>query len=247
MSRPAAVAFTYAEFLLSAVAFVPLIGAARLRSRSDPTYRLAGRWLRNFGKVTSGLTPLWDFTVEGNPPPDIDARAYVVVCNHESNADPFLLSWLPWDMRWISKEELFRLPLLGALMRMGGDIALRRGDSESVRDMFAECRTTLEGGLSVMIFPEGTRSRDGALGAFKSGAFQLAIEAGVPVLPLALAGTRACLPTGSGMLGEARAVVRILPPVQTLGLSVSDVEPLKQIVRGEIESAVQELRERVRA
>lgn len=245
MARPLATAFTYAEFLLSAVAFVPVLGVARLGSRGDPTHRRAGHWLRNFGKVTSRLTPLWDFAIEGEPPRDIATRAYVVVCNHESNADPFLLSWLPWDMRWISKEELFELPLLGTLMRLGGDIALRRGDGDSVRDMLAECRATLAHGLSVMIFPEGTRSRDGTLGAFKDGAFRLAIEAQVPLLPVALAGTRSCLPKGSGALGEARAIARVLPALDTRGLTLDDVPALREQARAVIAAAVQDLRKKV--
>jgi len=242
MARPLALAFTYAEFLLSAVAFVPLIGVARLRSRSDPTFRLPGRWLRNFGKVTSALTPLWHFSVKGEPPGDIGTRAYVVVSNHESNADPFLLSWLPWDMRWISKQEVFELPLLGALMRLGGDIALRRGDPNSVRDMLDECRDTLRAGLSVMIFPEGTRSRDGTLGPFKDGAFLLAIETGAPVLPIALAGTASCLAKGSAALGEARATARVLTPVETRDLTPADLEALREQVRSQIGDAVAALR-----
>jgi 1-acyl-sn-glycerol-3-phosphate acyltransferase len=242
MSRPFAVAFSYAEFLLSAVTFVPVLGAARLSSRGDPTRRIAGRWLRNFGKVTSALNPLWHFSTEGAPPSDIGSRAYVVISNHESNADPFLLSWLPWDMRWISKEELFTLPLVGTLMRLGGDIALRRGDPDSVRHMMAECRATLDQGLSVMIFPEGTRSRDGELGAFKDGAFRLAIEAGVPILPVAIAGTRSCLPKGSAALGEARAVARVLAPIDTAKLTLDDVASLREQARGQIAQAASELR-----
>ena len=242
MARPLATAFTYAEFLLSAVVFVPVLGVARLSARGDPTHRRAGQWLRNFGKLTSRLTPQWDFTVEGEPPRDIATRAHVVVCNHESNADPFLLSWLPWDMRWISKQELFELPLLGTQMRLGGDIALRRGDADSVRDMLAECRATLERGVSVMIFPEGTRSPDGTLGTFKDGAFRLAIEAQVPLLPVALAGTRGCLPKGSGALGEARAIARVLPALDTQGLTLHDVDALRERARSSIGEAVQALR-----
>lgn len=246
MVRPFALAFTYAEFLASAVLFVPVLGIARLSARGDPTHRVAGHWLRNFGKLTVRLTPLWDFSIEGEAPADIAHRAYVVVSNHESNADPFLLSGLPWDMRWISKEELFELPLLGTLMRLGGDIALRRGDANSVRDMMAECRATLERGLSVMIFPEGTRSRDGSLGAFKDGAFRLAIEAQVPLLPVALAGTRDCLPRGSGALGEARAVARVLTPIDTRGLTLDDVATLRERVRAQIGEAVGSLHEQLR-
>jgi 1-acyl-sn-glycerol-3-phosphate acyltransferase len=247
MSRPLAVAFTYAEFVLCALLFVPVLGAARLRSWGDPTRRSAGHWLRNFGKVSSALTPLWHFSTEGEPPADIGARAYVVVSNHESNADPFLLSWLPWDMRWISKEELFKLPLVGTLMRLGGDIALRRGDADSVRETMAECRATLDQGLSVMIFPEGTRSANGELGAFKDGAFRLAIEAGVSILPVAIAGTRSCLPKGSSALGEARAVARVLAPIETAQLTLDDVATLRERARSEIAAATSALRARLEA
>ena len=236
MKRPLATAYTYAEFVTLAVLFVPVIAAARLGSQGDPSFRVAGRWLRRFGKLTSGLTPLWHFAIEGGAPADIGSRAYVVVCNHESNADPFLLSWLPWDMRWISKAELFKLPLVGTLLRLGGDIALRRGDGDSVQHMMVECQKTLACGLSVMIFPEGTRSRDGSLGAFKEGAFRLAIEAQVPILPLALAGTRACLAEG-GALHEARAVARVLPPVETRHLTLADVDSLRERVRAQIADA----------
>lgn len=236
MKRPFATAYTYAEFLTLAVAFVPVMAAARLGSLGDPSFRVAGRWLRRFGKLTSGLTPLWRFTIEGDPPADIDSRAYVVVCNHESTADPFLLSWLPWDMRWISKAELFKLPLFGTLLRLAGDIAVRRGDGASVQHMMAECQKTLACGLSVMIFPEGTRSRDGSLGAFKDGAFSLAIEAQVPILPLALAGTRECLPK-QGALHEARALARVLSPVETRDLTLADVPALRERVRDQIAAA----------
>lgn len=242
MQRHLATAWTAAEFVACSTGFVPLLAAVRARNREDPTHRLAGRWLRNFGKVTSFLTPLWDFSVEGDPPADIATRAYVVVCNHESNADPFLLSWLPWDMRWIAKEELFKLPFFGLLLRFGGDIALRRADKQSVREMLEECRKTLQGGLSIMIFPEGTRSRDGQLGPFKDGAFRLAIEAGVPILPVAIAGTRSCLPKGSAALGEARAVARVLSPIETRDLTASDVATLRERARTQIADAASDLR-----
>ena len=136
MRRALIASYTYAEFLVLALAWVPLLAGIRVRHRNDPAHRVAGRWMRRFGKTTSSLTPLWRFRVEGAPPDDVRHRGYVVVSNHESNADPFLLSWLPWDMRWIAKEELFRQPLTGWLMHLSGDIRLRRGDSDSVRSHF---------------------------------------------------------------------------------------------------------------
>ena len=114
--------------------------------------------MRRFGRTTTRLSPLWRISIDGQVPDDISHRAYVVVANHQSNLDPFLLSHLPWDMRWIAKQELFRIPVIGSLLRLLGDIPLRRGDSESVRRMVAECRETLDRGLSVMMFATRARS-----------------------------------------------------------------------------------------
>jgi len=231
-----------AEFVACSTGFVPLLAGVHLRTQDDPTRRLAGRWLRKFGRATSFLTPLWDFSVEGEAPADIATRAYVVVSNHESNADPFLLSWLPWDMRWIAKEEIFKVPFFGLLLKFGGDISLRRAEKNSVLEMLAECRQTLTGGLSIMMFPEGTRSRDGHLRPFKDGAFQLAIETGAPILPVAIAGTRSCLPTGSVVLGESRAVARVLEPIETKHLTLEDVAALREQTRERIAVAAAQLR-----
>jgi 1-acyl-sn-glycerol-3-phosphate acyltransferase len=230
--------YTYLDFAVCLGAWVPILAVVHALHRNDPTPRVTGRWLRRFGRAAVRLSPLWTFSVEGNAPPDIEHRAYVVVANHASNADPFLLSFLPWDMRWIAKEEMFRIPVVGTIMRLSGDIALRRGQRESVRDMMAECRRTLDGGLSVMFFPEGTRSRDGRLLPFKDGAFELAIEAQVPVLPIAIEGTRACMPKGSPWPGEARASVRVLDPISTAGMGPADVAGLRDAVRARIAGAL---------
>ncbi len=237
--------YSYAEFFGTALAFLPAMGVSHLRHRHDPTQRLPGRWMRRFGRTTSRLTPVWQFSVDGTPPLDILENAYVVVANHESTADPFLLSWLPWDMRWIAKVELFRMPLIGALMRFGGDIPLERGVRESVERMLSECRRTLDAGMPIMMFPEGTRSPDGRLLPFKNGAFQLAIEAQVPVLPIALAGTRNCRPKGSKWFGRARAHARALEPIQTRGLGPGDVEKLRDQARRRIAEALPAVRELV--
>jgi 1-acyl-sn-glycerol-3-phosphate acyltransferase len=238
MPRVAAGIYTYLEFAACAGAWVPILGVVHALHRHDVTPRATGRWLRRFGRTAVRLSPMWKFSVEGEAPADIARRAYVVVANHESNADPFLLSFLPWDMRWVAKEEMFRIPVIGTIMRLSGDIALRRGQRDSVRDMMSECRRTLDGGLSVMFFPEGTRSRDGVLLPFKDGAFELAIEAQVPVLPMAIEGTRACMPKGSRWLGEARASVRVLEPISTAGLGPSDVGRVRDAARAQIAAAL---------
>ncbi|MDF2693995.1 MAG: 1-acyl-sn-glycerol-3-phosphate acyltransferase [Labilithrix sp.] len=236
--------FTYAEFAACVTAFLPIMAVSSLRHRSDPTQREPGRWMRRLGRTTGRLTPLWTFDIEGKPPADIERSGYVVVANHESIADPFLLSWLPFDMRWVAKEELFKPPLIGWAMKWGGDIPLRRGKGESIRMMMEECERSLAGGISIMMFPEGTRSKDGDLLPFKDGAFALAIRAKVPVLPIALAGTREMRPKHSRWFGKAHARARILDPIPTAGLERNGVATLREQTRDAIRAALPELRSR---
>jgi 1-acyl-sn-glycerol-3-phosphate acyltransferase len=233
--------YTYLEFGTCALVWLPILATTSLVHRHDDVPRHAGRWMRRFGRATSALTPLWTFSVEGTPPADVRERAYVVVANHVSTADPFLLSWLPWDMQWIAKEELFRLPVLGTLLRLSGDISLTRGEGESVRRMFVKCRHALDHGLSIMIFPEGTRSRDGGVRNFKDGAFQLAIEAQAPILPIAIAGTGRCMPKGSRWFGRARAIARVLEPIETRGLTLADLPRVRDEARAAVDRGVREL------
>jgi len=236
--------WAYAEFGAVVAAFLPIMAISALRHRGDPTQRVPGQWMRRVGRTASRLSALWKFDIEGTRPADIDTAAYVVIANHESQADPFLLSFLPWDMRWVAKESLFKQPLSGWALRLGGDIRLRRGDGESVRACLAECERALRGGISVMMFPEGTRSQDGELLPFKDGAFDLAIRAGVPILPIALAGTRAMRPKHSRWFGKAHACAQILAPIATTGLTATDVASLRDRSRAEIAAALPALRAR---
>lgn len=234
--------WTYLEFAVLALVFVPIMGVYRLLRPGD--LRGRGAWMRRFGRTCARVSPIWRFHVEGQAPADIRRAAYVVVANHESSADPFLLSWLPFDMRWVAKISLFKLPVIGWLMRLGGDIRLLRGNGDSVRAMLAEAQETLASGLPVMIFPEGTRSPDGSLQRFKDGAFQLAIDAGVPILPLAIEGTRACRPKGSLWFGRATARVRVLAPLATTGMARGEVPRLREATRAAIRDALVEMRQR---
>lgn len=158
-------------------------------------------------------------------------RPYVAVANHESFADIFLISHLPWEMKWLSKEAIFRIPVMGWMMRMAGDIAVRRSSRNSRVEAIEGCRDRLKKRVSVMIMPEGTRSGTGDLLPFKDGAFRLAIEMGCPILPLAVAGTRNAIPKGSWVFGRARAEVRVLQPIPTEGLSLAELPALRERVR----------------
>lgn len=211
----------YAAFGVMSTGALPVTAALRGLEPGDVTHRLAGRSLRTLGRVIVRITHAWQFRVEGTPPPDLDRRPCVVVANHASLADPFLLSHLPFDQRFVAKEELFRLPLVGWLLRLAGDIPIRRGDHASAIEMERECVTTLAHGLSVTIFPEGTRSKDGTLRAFRNGAFRIATIAGARILPVALHGTAACIVDGRPRRARARA--EILAPIETDGCTADEV------------------------
>jgi len=223
------------------VLWMPLMAAARLITLSDPGRYAVGYLFRRIGPVMATLNPLWRFRTSGTPPPD-PRRPYVVVSNHESFADILLISHLPWEMKWLSKAELFKVPVLGWLMRLAGDVPVRRGEGRSAVEALQRCRSVLKNKVSVMIFPEGTRSPTADMLPFKDGAFRLAIDTGVPILPLAVSGTGTALPKHSWRFGRSVAEVRVLEPIETAGLTVKDVPALRNRVRARILEARDALR-----
>lgn len=202
----------------------------------DRNRAVAGRFLRIVGVLISMTFPPWRLRVVGRWP--AERGPFVVVANHQSILDILLLSRLPREMKWVAKEELFRIPWIGWMLRMTGDIAVKRGDAGSGSEALAKAKDYLAHGMSVIFFPEGTRSKTGRLLPFKSGAFRLAIEAGVPVLPVAVWGTGAGMPKGSPWVRPCRAVARILEPVATAGLGLDDTTRLRDEVRRRIAAAV---------
>lgn len=194
----------------------------------------AGRAFRHLAVAQVKLNPLWHFETDGTPPEN-PRNPYVAVSNHESYADIFLISHFPWEMKWLSKIEIFRIPVMGWMMRMANDIPLVRGKRESVLSALAGCRDRLAKRVSVLIFPEGTRSPTEEMLPFKDGAFRLAIDAGVPILPIAVAGTRHCMAKKSFRFRRARAKARVLPPIPTSGLTSADVPALRDKVRAIID------------
>ena len=222
----------WAWFVLGVViiVWVPLVAVVRLVTAPfDKGRYYAGFLFRKLTVVHQWLNPLWRFRTSGITISD-PRRPYIVVANHQSFVDILLISQLPWEMKWLSKAEFFKYPLVGWLMRMAGDIELVRGKRESIAAAMDACRDRLSKHVSVMIFPEGTRSRDGELQKFKDGAFRLAIETGTPILPLALDGTRPALHKGDWRFGVTDAEVRVLEPIETAGLSLDDLSTLRDRV-----------------
>ncbi len=239
--------WTWLVLVLCVVLWLPLMAVVRLLTAPFDRGRYAvGYLFRHIARVTATLNPLWKFRTSGRMPSD-PRRPYVVVSNHESFVDILLISHLPWEMKWLSKAELFRVPIMGWLMQLAGDVPVKRGFGPSAVEAMNRCREVLANKVSVMIFPEGTRSTTANLLPFKDGAFRLAVDAGVPILPLAVHGTSTALRKHDWRFGRSRATVRVLEPVETAGLTPDQVPALKARVRDMIVAARDELAAELRS
>jgi 1-acyl-sn-glycerol-3-phosphate acyltransferase len=213
------------------LAWFPLLAVIRLFDHDPVRYR-TGRWFRRLGVAMCRVNPQWRLHLTGVEAITNPRRPYVVVSNHQSYADIPILSNLPWEMKWIGKQELFSLPLVGWMMKLAGDIPVDRSDRRSGARMLLTSMWYLDQRCSVMFFPEGTRSPDGTVGKFNDGAFHLAIKAQVPILPVAIEGSYGCLPKRSWMFGKPSDVyVQVLPEIGTSGLTLDDLEELNATVR----------------
>lgn len=194
------------------------------------------RAMAALGRLMVRASPLWRVTVEGTLP--APPGAFVVVPNHQSLVDALAIAWLPRDLKWIGKREVFLLPWLGWAFHLAGYVPVLRGDRASGARALARLRRYLSRGLPVGLFAEGTRSRDGSLRPFKAGPFKLAIEAGVPIVPVAIRGAGEAMPADTAWIRPAHVRVAILAPVETAGLTVADVDRLRELVRGRLAEAL---------
>ena len=244
-SKPARTILSiWAWFVLGVtmIVVVPIMAVIRLVTAPfDKGAYHAGLLFRKVPVVHQKLNPLWKFEVSGNVPTD-KRHPYVVVANHESFVDILLISHLPFEMKWMSKSEFFKIPFVGWAMRLAGDIKLERGDKKSGAKALIECRDRLDKDVSVMIFPEGTRSKTGELQEFKDGAFRIAIDAQEPILPLAVLGTRTALIKHDWRFGYSHAEVRVLDPIPTEGLTMDDVADLRDRTRRAISTTLDTMR-----
>jgi 1-acyl-sn-glycerol-3-phosphate acyltransferase len=237
----------WASYAVLVIVWTPLMAIAYvLTVPSDPGRYFVGRMFRIAAVIAVAINPLWRFRTSGVRIDD-PRRPYVVVSNHESYADIFLISHLPWEMKWLSKDAIFRLPFMGWMMRMAGDVEVVRADPSSRAKSIEGMRDRLRKRVSVMIFPEGTRSPTDDMLPFRDGAFRLAIEEHLPVLPLVVAGTRNAMAKHSFVFERANAVVRVLPPIDTTGMTPADAPALRARVRDTIAAARADLRRELAA
>lgn len=165
--------------------------------------------------------------------------SYIFVSNHLSYMDtPVMLAHIPVQFRFLAKRGLFQIPFLGQHLSRAGHIPVPRGDPRAaVKTMQRAAETIQKKRISLLIFPEGGRSHDGHLQPFKEGAAYIAIRAGVPIVPVAISGTREVLPFGSGVLKSGLVELHVLEPVDTTGIALKDRGKLTERLRASIENS----------
>ena len=175
--------------------------------------------------------PTWRRKIEGLE--NIDKKkSYVIVINHNSMVDILALYFLPLNFRWVSKREVFRIPYVGQLLTIHGDIAIDRSKgADSMRKVTEDGKMWIGRGASIAMFPEGTRSKSGEMGRFKQGAFALAKEAGVEILPVVMHGTRTVL--NKFYLVNWRNVLKVsvLPPISAEEVAATPMPELMEKTR----------------
>jgi 1-acyl-sn-glycerol-3-phosphate acyltransferase len=228
---------TVLRALLSSVVFLVItllgavlsIGGGIIDGSGDVVLWLARWWAR--GVLASAGVRV---TVRAHAALD-PKQPYVVMPNHLSTVDIWtIFVAVPVPLRFIAKKQLGQIPLFGWAMRAGRFIFIDRQNAASARRSIEEAVTRIRQGCSVVIFPEGTRSRDGRLGPFKKGGFHLAINSGAQIVPVAIRGAREIMPRGSLLIYPGTVEIEIGEPISTTGLGPDDRDALLKKVRSRI-------------
>ncbi len=206
---------------------------AFLTGSADFLYRTA-MWLARSGVRLSGVR----VEIRGRERFD-SGRTYIFMCNHTSNLDPpIVVPAIPRRTSVLVKKELFRVPVLGPAMRLGDLVPVDRANREAAIASVERAAAVMNKGLNMTVFPEGTRSYDGKLLPFKKGPFYLAMETGVPVIPMTIVGSHELWPKGRFGIAKGTVIVDFHEPLDPLRFS--DREALMAAVRASIESALPE-------
>ncbi len=185
-----------------------------------------------------GSNPYWDVRVRGLENIDKN-RTYVIAANHQSLADIVVLYKTHMQFKWVTKEEVFKVPLIGWCLILSKHIKLTRGRFESIKKVYREAAVWLRQDMSILFFPEGTRSNTDNMNKFQNGAFKLAIKEKKPVLPISVQGTRDAIPKG-GWVFKAKAVVKItvLPAIETKDFLPGDFAHLRDITYNRLKNVL---------
>lgn len=211
-------------FVISSTILV--IGAAIIRivtAPFDPNLKILQQYSCFWASLYIWINPFWSATIQGKE--NVSKKVYVMVSNHQSMADILVLFRTFLHFKWVSKKSLFKTPLLGWNMALNGYVPIERGDAESRDKCLNLCAEWLKKGSSVFFFPEGTRSPDGNMKPFKTGAFRLALQTGTDILPMVIRGSKDAIPKHSIRLhGKSKMELEILPPISIQNFDANQLE-----------------------
>jgi len=195
---------------------VSMLGKPELASRIFGFY---------WGRAICHLTPV---NVEISGSENLNKnKSYIIAANHQSQYDIFILyGWLNTDFKWVAKQELRKLPFVGFAMHKMGHIFINRSNRQEAIHSLEAARNKIRNGISVLFFPEGTRTKSGEMSTFKKGAFKMALDLELPVLPVSIIGTRDIMPTNSFDIHPGRVKMIIHPAIE--------IEPYKNDAKGVI-------------
>lgn len=181
------------------------------------------------------LNPYWKLEVNGTSNIDKN-RTYIIIANHQSLADIVLTYQTRMQFKWVAKKSLFKIPFIGWSLSLAKHIKLERGNFGSIKTVYREAAQWLRNGVSVLFFPEGTRSETNEMGDFRNGAFKLAIKEHVPILPIVFEGTGTAIPRGSWIFTtKTSAKLTILPAIETSSYQPSEFAKLRDLARSVLE------------
>ncbi len=222
--------FTDPLIILATIAFGTV---SFIASFFDSTGRLANRFASPWGRCLLRIARV-RLRVEGIEKIEL-GQSYVFVANHRSYMDiPAILASIPVEFRFYAKQGLFLVPFLGTHLKRAGHLPVVRGDARaSVKSMTLGAQLIKERKISMLLFPEGGRSREG-MREFKEGAAYIAIKAGVPIVPLGLQGTRAVLPMGSNYVRGGPVTLRVGNPIPTAGMKLQDRGDLTELLARQV-------------
>jgi 1-acyl-sn-glycerol-3-phosphate acyltransferase len=234
--------YVYIAFIAvtSAIFFVIACLIRLICSFADPRLIALNLFSSFWASLYIWCVPIWSVNIIGRQKMDKN-KSYVIVSNHQSQLDILLIYRLFFPMRWVSKAAVFNLPFIGWNMMLNGYIKLKRGDKASIASMMEQCEQVLSQNISVMIFPEGTRSRTGLVKPFKPGAFILAKKMKKPILPMVINNSRKVLPKHSLQIsGRHHMTVTILDEIPYTVFQDMAVDQIGRMVQEKISSHVNE-------
>ena len=216
--------------LLAVVMFAIFAAVWVLTVPFDRNRTVCHRVSRFWSKMIYRICPWWRVRVSGLEHA-VGGGPFVVVANHQAMLDIPLLYVLPFNFKWVSKREVYRIPLFGWVLWMHGDVAIERGGAASAKAMLRQCEAYLRRGVSIVMFPEGTRTKTGRVNGFKEGAMLLAKQSGAAILPVVIDGTFDAFADGSRAEPHTFRV-EVLAPVKADEVARTPVRELRDRLNG---------------